>query len=318
MPRKIARKVLELEARAIQDLIPRLNEGFDRAVEALHACRGRVVVTGMGKSGLIGAKIAATFNSTGTPSQFLHPAEALHGDIGMVVTGDVVLAISNSGETAELLRLLEVLRRLDVGLIAMTGNRDSHLAHHSRIHLDVGIESEAAPLGLVPTASTTAALAMGDALAMALTEKRGFTLDDYARFHPGGRLGHKVLTVGHLMHPADQAPMVKIGTLMPDVIRTMSDKKLGMTCVVGPDRTLAGIVTDGDLRRTLGGGDDVLTLKVDDVMGRNPMTIARTELAAKALSLLEARRITSLIVVDEDRVVQGVLHLHDLWRTQLF
>lgn len=318
MPRDLARRVLELEARAILDLIPRLDAGFDRAVEVLQACKGRVIVTGMGKSGLIGAKIAATFSSTGTPSLFLHPAEAVHGDIGMVVTGDVVLAISHSGETEELVRLLEILKRLDVSLIALTGHRESTLARHALISLDVGIEQEASPLGLVPTASTTAALAMGDALAMSLVERRGFTLDDFARFHPGGRLGRKVVTVAHLMHQGEALPMVRTGTLLRDAIRTMSDKRLGMTCVADADRNLSGIITDGDLRRALTGGGNLATLKVEEAMTAKPATIDRGELAAAALSRMESRRITSLVVTDPAGRIEGVLHIHDLWRTQLF
>jgi arabinose-5-phosphate isomerase len=318
MSRDVARQVLELEARAILDLIPRLHDGFDRAVEMLHACRSRVVVTGMGKSGLIGAKVAATFSSTGTPSLFMNPAEAVHGDIGMVAPGDIVLAISNSGETAELLRLLELLKRIDVGLIALTGMRESTLARHAQVSLDVGIEREASPLGLVPTASTTAALAMGDALAMALVERRGFSLDDFARYHPGGRLGPKVLTVGNLMISGDAVPKVRLGTSMRDVIPVMSEFKLGMSCVVDSEDTLAGIVTDGDLRRLLGRGENLLTMRVDDAMIRSPITITRNELAASALRVLESRKITSIIVVDLKRRVEGVLHLHDLWRTQLF
>ncbi len=317
-PRDIARQVLDLEARAIRDLVPRLDEGFDRAVDRLHACRGRVVVTGMGKSGLIGVKVASTLNSTGTPSLFLHPAEAVHGDIGVVVAGDVVMAISYSGETEELLRLLELLKRLDVALIALTGNPESTLARHAVVHLDVRIEREASPLELVPTASTAAALAMGDALAMALIARRGFGLEDFARNHPGGRLGRRVLTVGQLMHPADRAPIVRAGAAMREVIRTMSAGRLGMACVVGEDGTLAGIVTDGDLRRAVERGDDVLRKRVEDVMTSSPMTIGARELAARALNLLESRKITSLIVVDSARRVEGVLHLHDLWRTQLF
>ena len=318
MPRDNARRVLELEARAILDLIPRLDAGFDRAVDILQGCSGRVVVTGMGKSGLIGAKIAASLSSTGTPSLFLHPAEAVHGDIGMVVPGDVVLAISHSGETAELLRLLELLKRLDVALIALTGERDSTLARHAQVSIDVGITAEASPLGLVPSASTTAALAMGDALVMALMDRRGFTSQDYARFHPGGRLGRKVLTVGGLMHKGDAAPIVATGSPMREVIATMSENKLGMTCVVGPDRSLAGIITDGDLRRILARGGDLLAMKAGEAMVGDPLTIRPGELAAKALSVMEARKITSLIVVDEARHVEGVLHIHDLWRTQLF
>ena len=318
MTRTIARRVLELEARAILDLVPRLGEAFDRAVETLFACKGRVVVTGMGKSGLIGGKIAATFSSTGTPSLFLHPAEAVHGDIGMVVPGDVVLALSQSGETEEILRLLELIKRLDVGLIAMTGGPGSTLARHSGIVLDVGIEQEASPLGLVPTASTTAALAMGDALAMALLERRGFTLDDFARNHPGGDIGRKVVTVAHLMHSGENAPLVRVGTPMREAIRSMSDRKLGMACVVREDGTLAGVITDGDLRRHLGRGENLLSMTVDAVMSRDPFTIGRQELAVSALNVLEARKITSLVVVDAQDRVEGVLHIHDLWRTQLF
>ena len=318
MPRDLARRVLELEARSILDLVPRLGDGFDRAVELLHDCTGRVVVTGMGKSGLIGAKIAATFSSTGTPSMFLHPAEAVHGDIGMLVPGDLALAISYSGETEELVRLLEILKRLDIGLIALTGGRDSTLARHALVTLDVGIEREASPLGLVPTASTTAALAMGDALAMALVERRGFTLEDFARNHPGGRLGRKVLTVGHLMHAADATPAVAATAALPQALDVMNAHRLGMTCVVSPDGRLEGVITDGDLRRALLRGADPRTLRVSDVMSAKPVTIARGELAAAALSLMEARRITSIVVVSAEGKVEGVLHLHDLWRTQLF
>jgi arabinose-5-phosphate isomerase len=314
----IARRVLELEARAILDLVPRLDGRFEQAVDLLGACKGRVVVSGMGKSGLIGAKIAATLSSTGTPSLFLHPAEAVHGDIGMVVPGDVVLAISSSGETEEMLRLVEVLRRLDVVLIAMTGDPASSLARYAGVHLDVGIEKEASPLELAPTASTTAALAMGDALAMALAERRGFTLRDFARNHPGGRIGRKILTAGQLMHRGEAVPRVPSGAPMREVLRVMSAKKLGMACVVGAGGVLAGIVTDGDLRRVLERGDDLLAMKVDDAMVRTPVTIAADDLAAGALGLMESRKITSLVVVDADRRVEGVLHLHDLWRTQLF
>jgi arabinose-5-phosphate isomerase len=318
MPRDLARRVLELEARSILDLVPRLGDGFDRAIEILHGCTGRVAVTGMGKSGLIGAKIAATFSSTGTPSFFLHPAEAVHGDIGMLMKGDLALAISYSGETEELVRLLEILKRLDLGLVALTGGRDSTLARHALVTLDVGIEREASPLGLVPTASTTAALAMGDALAMALVERRGFTLEDFARNHPGGRLGRKVLTVGHLMHPAATTPKVAAAAALSQALEVMSAHRLGMTCVVSPDGLLEGVITDGDLRRALLRGADPRALRAADVMTAKPITLARGELAASALSLMESRRITSIVVVAPDRKVEGVLHLHDLWRTQLF
>jgi arabinose-5-phosphate isomerase len=318
MGRDIARRVLETEAQAILGLVSRLDETFERAVEILHGCRGRVVVTGMGKSGLIGAKIAATLNSTGTPSVFLHPAEAVHGDIGMVVAGDAVVALSHSGETEELLRLLELLRRLDVPLVALTGNPASTLGRYAAVVLDVRVDQEASPIGLVPTASTTAALAMGDALAMALLERRGFTLGDFARLHPGGRLGREVLTVGHLMHAGDALPSVPLGAALREGIRVMSTKRLGMTCVVEPDGILAGVITDGDLRRLLERGLDLRHLKVDDAMTPSPVTIARAELAAAALHVLETRKITSLVVVDDRRRVEGVLHIHDLWRTQLF
>jgi arabinose-5-phosphate isomerase len=318
MPRNIARKVLDLEARAILDLIPRLSDGFDRAVEILHGCKGRVIVTGMGKSGLIGAKIAATFSSTGTPSISMHPADAVHGDVGVVVPGDAVLAISYSGETEELLRLLEILKRLDVALIAMTGHRDSTLARHAQISLDVGIAEEASPLGLVPTASTTAALAMGDALAMALVERRGFTLEDFARIHPGGRLGRRVMTVGQLMHTGADIPRVASGTALLDAVRVMTEKRLGMTCVTDERGVLIGLLTDGDLRRAMMRGPAPATLSVDQAMTRSPVTIRRDELAAKALGVLEERRITVLVVADDAGLIEGVLHLHDLWRTQLF
>lgn len=318
MAREIARTVLETEARAILDLVPRLGAGFERAVDLLHACRGRVIVTGMGKSGIIAMKIAATLSSTGTPSLFLHPAEALHGDLGMVVPGDVVVAISHSGETDEIVRLVEMLKRLDVTLVALTGVRESPLGRHAVACLDVGIEREASPLGLVPTASTTAALAMGDALAMAVMERRGFTLDDFARNHPGGRLGRRLLTVGHLMHTGDAVPSVASGTRLAEAARTMSDKRLGMTCVVDRDGALVGVVTDGDLRRSLLRSGDPRQARVDDAMTPGPATITRQELAAEALRLMESRRITSLVVVGPERRVEGVLHLHDLWRTQLF
>ena len=318
MPRDIARRVLELEARAILDLIPRLGEAFDRAVDLLHACRGRVIVTGMGKSGLIGAKIAATFSSTGTPSIFMHPAEAVHGDIGMVVPGDLVLAISHSGETDELVRLLEVLKRLDISLVAMTGGADSTLARHAVVALDVGIEREASPLELVPTASTTAALAMGDALAMALAERRGLTPEQFARYHPGGSLGRRLITAAHLMHHGDAAPIVPLGTPLREAVRVMTAKRLGMTCVAKPDGTLAGVFTDGDLRRALASDDRALDRPVEKAMSPNPVTLRRGELAAAALSLMEGRRITAVVVTTPEGTIEGVLHLHDLWRTQLF
>ncbi len=316
-PIATARQVLEVEARAIQGLVARLDGGFTRAVEALHACRGRVVVTGLGKSGIICKKIAATLASTGTPALFLHPAEAVHGDLGMVVPGDVVLAVSNSGETAELLQLLERIKRLGVTLVAMTGDRASTLATQSDIHLSIAVEQEACPMDLVPTASTTASLALGDALAIALLEKRGFQQEDFATLHPGGRLGRKVLIVEKVMHAGDAVPLVSPQTPLKDAIYEMSAKRLGMTTVCDAGRRLLGIVTDGDLRRLFERDPDPLARRAGDVMTASPATIGASELAAAALRLMEQRHITSLVVVDAARRVEGVVHLHDLWRTQL-
>ena len=316
-PLATARRVLELEARAVSDLAGRLDDAFLRALDALHACKGRVVVTGLGKSGIICKKIAATLASTGTPSLFMHPAEAVHGDLGMVVPGDVVLAVSNSGETAELIQLLERIKRLGVTLIAMTGNPSSTLASQCDIHLNIGVAQEACPMDLVPTASTTASLAMGDALAMALAEKRGFREEDFASLHPAGRLGRKLLTVGKVMHGGDAMPVVAPSSLIKDAIYEMSAKRLGMTTVCGGDGRLAGIITDGDLRRLMQRDPDPLARRAEEVMTHDPATISAAELAVAALRLMEARKITSLVVVDGNRRAEGVVHLHDLWRTQL-
>ncbi|HEU5180106.1 MAG TPA: KpsF/GutQ family sugar-phosphate isomerase [Candidatus Polarisedimenticolia bacterium] len=314
----IARRVLKEEAEAIQALIPRLGPSFETAVTILASCAGRVVVSGMGKSGLIGAKIAATLASTGTPSLFLHPADAIHGDLGMVAPGDVVLGLSSSGETEEIVRMVEFLKRLGVPLIALTGSVESTLARHSQVVLDVGVVREAGPLGLVPTASTTAALAMGDALAVALLERKGFTARDFARYHPGGRIGRNILTVENLMHPRATCPVVAETASLVDAVREISAKKLGMTCVESKDGTLAGVITDGDLRRCLERGVDLLAQRARDCMTASPVSISRLETAARALHLLETRKITSLVVLSEDRRLEGILHIHDLWRTQLF
>ena len=314
----IARRVLREEAEAIQALIPRLGPSFDTAVTLLASCAGRVVVSGMGKSGLIGAKIAATLASTGTPSFFLHPADAIHGDLGMVAPGDVVLGLSSSGETEEMVRMVEFLKRLGVPLIALIGNLESTLGRHSLVALDVGVPREAGPMGLVPTTSTTAALAMGDALAVALLEKKGFTARDFAKYHPGGRIGRNILTVENLMHSRESCPVVGEASSLVEAVREISAKKLGMTCVESADGTLAGVITDGDLRRCLERGVDLLTKQARDCMTRSPVSISRHETAARALHLLETRKITSLVVLAEDRRIEGVLHLHDLWRTQLF
>jgi arabinose-5-phosphate isomerase len=318
MPRETARKVLETEAEAIRELIPRLDESFDRAVETLFACTGRVVVTGMGKSGLIGQKISATLSSTGTPSLFLHPAEATHGDLGRIVKGDALLALSNSGDTAELLALVPWVRRLGSPLVALTGNPRSALAQAADVHLDVAIRNEACPLGLAPTASTTAALAMGDALSMALLERRGFTVEDFAVLHPGGRIGKQLLRVEDLMATGDRVPRVGPDTIMKDVLFEMTRKRLGLTTVASEDGVLLGMISDGDLRRQMEKhGYSLLDRTAAECMTRDPVLVGRRELATRALALLEERKITSLLVTDERGRIEGVLHLHDLWKTEM-
>jgi arabinose-5-phosphate isomerase len=314
MSLELARRVLAIEARAIENLIQRLDENFGRAVELVSSCKGRVVVTGMGKSGIICRKIAATFNSTGTPSVFLHPAEALHGDLGMVVKDDVVIAVSNSGETEELLQLLETLKRLSVPLISLLGRTDSPLGQASDVVLDVSVDEEACPMGLAPTASTTALLALGDALAMAVLEKKGFTTEDFAVLHPRGQLGFKLRRVEHLMHTGEELPMVRTDALMRDVIYEMSRKGLGVTSVVDDRGKLAGVISDGDLRRQLEKDEGLLGKRAGECMTRNPVTIDRKELATRALALMEERKITSLLVPDDGGGIAGVIHLHDLWR----
>jgi arabinose-5-phosphate isomerase len=318
MSRDTARKVLEIEAEAIRELIARLDESFDRAVETLHACKGRVVVSGMGKSGLIGQKISATFASTGTPSLFLHPAEATHGDLGRIVKGDALVTLSHSGDTEELLYLASWARRLGSPIVALTGNPASPLAQAADVHLDVAIRVEACPLGLAPTASTTAALAMGDALGMALLERRGFTVDDFAVLHPGGRLGKKLLRVEDLMHTGEAIPAVRPDTIMKDVLFEMTRKRLGMTTVTEGDGTLVGVISDGDLRRLMERhGYSLLDRSAAECMTPRPILIGRKELATRALDVLEARKITSLIVADGEGRIEGVLHLHDLWKTEM-
>jgi arabinose-5-phosphate isomerase len=313
---ELARRVLETEANAIRSLVDRLDDTFMRAVEMLRDCRGRVIVTGMGKSGIICRKIAATFSSTGTPSYFMHPAEAIHGDLGLVQQDDVVVALSHSGETAEILRLLETIRRIGARLVAITGSPGSTLAEAADLALDCHVAEEACPLNLVPTASTTAALALGDALAMTLLVEKGFRAEDFANLHPGGKLGKRLMRVENLMNAGDDVPIVGIETPMRDVIYEMSRKGLGMTCVV-EDGRLAGIITDGDLRRRMIVSPDVMSLAAGDVMTRHPATIDRHMLAVQALNVMEERKITSVIVTGADRTVEGVVHLHDLWRTEL-
>lgn len=314
-----ARRVLRIEADAIAELIERLDEQFERTVEIIFGCRGRVVVTGLGKSGLIGRKISATLASTGTPSVFLHAAEALHGDLGILMREDVTLAISQSGETEELLALLEPIKRLGIKLVTMTGNARSTLAAASDVALDIAVKEEACSLNLAPTASTTAALAMGDALAIALLERRGFREEDFAALHPKGRLGLKLRRVESVMHAGDAIPRVRPQATIAEVTYEISRKKLGMTTVMDDRGKLLGIVTDGDLRRLMEKRKkEALDLTAAEAMTRNPVTLAGTELAASALRLMEERKITSVVVVDTGRRVEGVVHLHDLWTLQLF
>ena len=318
MSRETARRVLEIEAHAILGLVPRVGESYDRAVEILHGCAGRVVVSGMGKSGLIGQKISATLSSTGTPSLCLHPAEATHGDLGRIVKGDVLLAISYSGETEEMLALIPWMCRLGSPVVAMTGNPLSALAHAADVNLDVSIAKEACPFGLAPTASTTAALAMGDALAMGLLERRGFTIEDFAVLHPGGRIGKKLVRVEDVMHAGDLAPRVRPDAPMREVLFEMTKKRLGMTTVVDAAGTLLGMISDGDLRRHMErDGYALLDQTAGECMTPGPLTVRRRELATAALAVLEARKITSLPVVDAAGVVEGVVHLHDLWKTEM-
>jgi arabinose-5-phosphate isomerase len=316
--RSLAQRVLQTEAAAILALVDRLDANFDRAVRMLFECQGRVIVTGMGKSGIICRKIAATLASTGTSAFFLHPAEATHVDLGVIQTSDVVLAISHSGETAEVVRLLEAIRRIGARIITMTGNPASTLAQTADVTLDCQISEEACPLNLVPTASTTAALAMGDALCMTLLVEKGFREEDFAKIHPGGKLGKKLMRVDQLMSAGDAAPVVTTDTNMRDVLYEISSKALGMTCVVNAAKELVGIITDGDLRRSMVNNARLLELTAGDVMTKRPIVIDPSTLAAQALLIMEQRKITSLVVAGADQTVGGVIHLHDLWRTDLF
>lgn len=308
-----AKRVLKIEAQAILDLAARIDERFIQAVDLLYDCRGRVVVTGMGKSGIIGKKIAATLASTGTPAFFLHPAEGVHGDLGMLCRGDVVIALSNSGETEELLKILPTLKRFAIPLISLTGNPKSTLAKDSTVVLDVGVKEEACNIGVVPTASTTAALAMGDALAVALLEKRGFREEDFASFHPGGTLGKRLLLrVEDVMHTGPEIPLVYEDTPMKEVIYEMTSKKLGITTVADRNGRLTGIFTDGDLRRLLQRTTDIFHLTAGNVMTRSPKVIGREALAAQAVEVMERHAITALAVVDATGRPEGVIHLHDI------
>jgi arabinose-5-phosphate isomerase len=312
---ELARRVLRTEANAILGLVDRVGETFERAVQLLYECQGRVIVTGMGKSGIICRKIAATLSSTGTSAFFLHPAEAIHGDLGVIRRDDVVLALSHSGETEELVRLLEAIRRIGAKVIAMTGTERSTLGQAADVTLDCSIREEACPMNLVPTASTTAALAMGDALAMTLLVRKGFSEEHFASLHPGGKIGKRLMRVEQLMHSGATMPAVRAETPMRDVVHEMSSKRLGMTCVVDERGRLVGVVTDGDLRRHW---EKIHHSTARDIMSGNPVTVPRDRLAVEVLRIMEERKITSVVVVDASRVAEGVVHLHDLWRTQMF
>ena len=310
------KRVLNIEARAIAALVDRLDDRFAKAVDLLLQCAGKVVVSGMGKSGLIGQKIAATLASTGTPAFFVHPADGIHGDLGMLAKEDALLAISNSGETEEVLKLLPFMKRLGIPIIALTGRPQSTLAKHSEVVLDVSVSEEACPLGLAPTSSTTAALAMGDAVAIALLQKRGFKEEDFAQFHPGGALGRRLLfKVRDLMHQGEALPRVSATASAKEAIKEMTTKKLGMTTLVDAKGRLAGVVTDGDLRRFLQKGYSLAGAKARNLGSKAPRTIRADALAAKALQIMEQYSITSLVVVDERSRLAGVIHLHDLLKS---
>ncbi|HEY0159351.1 MAG TPA: KpsF/GutQ family sugar-phosphate isomerase [Thermoanaerobaculia bacterium] len=313
-----AKRVLEVEAAAILGLVAHLDRSFVDAVEMIATSSGRVVTMGVGKSGIICKKVSATLASTGTPSFFMHPTEAFHGDLGMLVRGDVVLAISNSGETEELVRVLPSIKRIGAEMIAITGNPASTLARGADHHLNAAISKEACPLGLAPTASTTATLALGDALAMALLVRRGFKEEDFGFLHPGGKLGKRFLRVHELMHYGADLPLVRESTIMREVIYEMSKKRFGIAAVTADDGTMLGVISDGDLRRLLEHDEHVLRRTAGESMKRNPITIAGNELASAALQIMEEHKVTSLFIVDAAGRVEGIIHIHDLWGLELF
>jgi len=315
-----AKKVLTIEALSIQELKDRINEDFIRAVEIIHNSKGRVVITGIGKSGLVGRKIAATLASTGTPSFFMHPAEASHGDLGMVTEDDVVIAISNSGETEEILRLIPYLKYFNVKIIALTGNPQSTLAKQADVVLDVSVKEEACPFGFIPTASTTVTMAMGDAIAVALIMLNGFKKEDFAVFHPGGSLGRRMLTkVKDLMHTGEEVPVAYPDTLMLDAVLEISSKRLGVVVIVDENKRILGIITDGDVRRGVHRwGKELFELKASQIMTKNPKTINEEELAAVALSTMQKYSITSLVVPANDGTLKGLIHIHDILKKGIF
>jgi arabinose-5-phosphate isomerase len=315
---ELAREVLEIEAAAITALIARLDQDFQRAVDLILDCRGRVTVSGIGKSGHIARKIASTMSSTGTPAYFVHPAEASHGDLGMVTRDDVFIALSNSGESVELLAIVPLIKRQGAKLISLTGNPDSTLAREADAHLYAGAEKEACPLNLAPTASTTAALALGDALALALMQAKGFSRDEFARSHPGGALGRKLLThVRDVMRSGDEAPHVPDTAMMSDAILEMSRGRMGITAILDRDQRVLGIFTDGDLRRTLQKGVDLHATPIASVMTRGPRTISPDKLAAEAVQIMEQHKVNQLLVVDGERRLIGALNMHDLFKAKV-
>ena len=311
---RLGRKVIDIETQSVASLIVRINETYAEACRLILACKGRVILIGMGKSGHIARKIAATLASTGTASYFVHPAEAGHGDLGMLTPGDVVLSISNSGETEEILTLLPIIKLLDIPIIAMTGNPQSTLANYATIHLDISVDKEACPLGLAPTSSTTAALVMGDAIAITLLEARGFKANDFARYHPGGSLGRRLLLrIEGLMHTGDNLPRVKEDCLLSEALLEITQKNLGMTTVVDNQNKLCGIFTDGDLRRSLDQNLDIHKTPIREIMSKKCVTIAKHNLAAEALQIMEQYKITSLVVIEDEKPI-GVIHMHALLR----
>ncbi len=311
------KKVLQTEANAILKAVGRINRQFEIAVDILFHCRGQVVVTGMGKSGLVGRKIAATMTSTGSPAVFLHPAEAIHGDIGIIHPEDTVIALSTSGETEEVTRMLDYIKRLGIKLISLVGNPESTLARQSDVFIDCSVEKEACPIGLVPSTSSTLALAVGDALSIALMEKRGFSEDDFRYFHPGGQIGKKLLKVKHLMHTGKQLPLADVAALMESVIRTINEKKFGVAIVIRDGDEVAGVITDGDLRRLFLKGINFAQTQASACMTSSPLCIHEDKLAVEALKIMEDRAVTSLVVTDDKNRLRGLLHLHDLWRTEM-